>query len=312
MTFEIKFGEHYYTNDESSFWISLLITIIGSFLGFFLALWLDRKADKRNIKRKEREDNSKRLNVIKYLDSNISGVLDYIPKQLSKYDEYTTVLKKTPLENSYPEIVVTYDLLRLRNMDNVETQEAYFRLFKGLDNPVENYKNLFAHSDYIFKEFESIVTQTEKSINFKHADQKSIKQLLDEISFVMIARNQEIVNSIPKKDLKSNTEFVFLDTILSDYEYIINESMSYKLLRENIVLPLLMKSPKNVQDKTTKIQVLKLARIIEGKLSNIEFNTMHFVTDVENLKDKLQESIDSLKISQKSIREKINVLQQAV
>jgi ABC-type phosphate transport system permease subunit len=52
MEFIFKFGEHYYGAEETSFFTSLIITLIGTAIGFFLALFANRLVEKRSLNNK--------------------------------------------------------------------------------------------------------------------------------------------------------------------------------------------------------------------------------------------------------------------
>jgi hypothetical protein len=192
MNIEFKIGEHYY--EPESFWVNLFIAIFGTFIGFIFALYIDRKVAKRNKISTIKEEIRRKVNVLNYLNYIIKGVLTHIPRQIEKYQEYGKVLDQKPLENEYPEVIVTFDLLRLRNLDNLNTQNAYLSLFTDKTDSFDSYKTIFATGDYIFQEFESLTFQTEKTIMFKRKDHLFIKRKLDELSFLLMVSQNFIKN----------------------------------------------------------------------------------------------------------------------
>lgn len=307
MNINFKFGEHFYQSDESSWIFSLLITLIGTFLGFLFALLLDKWVDRRNQKRKEIDETNKKLDVLKYLKTVLDSLISYIPKQTEKIKKFSTELKKSPLEIVHPEILATYDLLRLRNADNVNTQEAYINFFHDSENPYKDYKNLFAHGDYLLREMDSIETQTEKAISFKHKDQLAVRDILEELSFILMNRMGKLFNENGRDEEQAmkNEEYAFMASIADSYASIIQKMMVFSRVRNEIINPLMQKSLTLIKDDELKIKVLELARKAHSRLTNIQGNSEHFANDIVNLDKRVENALIYLKKESEKIEEKI-------
>jgi hypothetical protein len=306
MNVNFKFGEHFYQGDEFSWMVSLLITLIGTFIGFFLALLLDRSVDNRNRKRKEAEEVERRLDVLKYLKSILDALSEYIPKQTERIAEFSDQLKKNALEIVYPEILATYDLIRLRNADNVNTQEAYRYFFENTENPFKDYKNLFAHGDYLNREMESIERQTERAISFKHKDQLVVRDIVEELSFVLLTRIQDLISDYGSPALAmKDDEYKFLDNLAEAYGHIIQTMMVFQKVRDDFINPIMVNAMSKIQDNKVKVQVLELARKAHSRLINIEANSNHFAEDIGGLEARVKDALEYIKKESDKIQEKI-------
>lgn len=303
MKINFDIAEHFYLGDEFSWISSLLITLIGTFLGFLLVLILDKLVDRRNQKRKEIEESNKKLDVLKYLKSILDALLIYIPKQTRNIKNFSDELKKSPLEIVHPEILATYDLMRLRNADNVNTQDAYINFFQDSENPFKDYKNLFAHGDYLMREMDSIEKQTERAIYFKHKDQLAVRDILEELSFILMNRMQELFNENGRIEVQAmkNEEYSFMSSIADSYVSIIQEMMIFSRVREEIVDQLLQKSLTLIKHEELKIRVLELARKAHSRLVNIQGNSEHFANDIGNLDKRVEDALNYLKLESKKL-----------
>ena len=79
LNINLSFGEHYYSNGESSLWFSLLITLIGAafgaFVGFRLYIRQEQKLRKKRLKSER-----------KYFLKNLDEAIDFSIQQLNVYN----------------------------------------------------------------------------------------------------------------------------------------------------------------------------------------------------------------------------------
>jgi hypothetical protein len=306
MEINFKFGEHFYQQEESFWLFSLLLTMIGTFSGFFLALLLDRRVDKRNKAIKYKDELTQKLDRLNYLKSILDALIEYIPKQLERFKEYSVVLKNHPLEIAVPNIIATYDLIRLTKADNVYTLEAYCNFFNEIENPYKNYKNLFAHGDFLKRELESIEIQTEKAVNFKHKDQLVVRDIFDELSFMILTRLLYLIDKFGgHHNAMKNEEFIFLENLSTEYAIIIKNMISFQKIQDNFLTPLLDSTLQKIENKDLKVKILQLTRKAQNRLNNIGANSDIFANEIEKIELNIDNSFQSLKDETKKIEEKI-------
>ncbi|MEQ9290449.1 MAG: hypothetical protein RIG77_26185 [Cyclobacteriaceae bacterium] len=305
MNFYFKFGEHIYESDENSFWVSVLVTLIGTFIGFLLAFLASRQLEKRNQKRKNNEENQRKLDILKYLKSVLEAIADYIPNQTVKLKEFSNDLKENPLEIIQPEILATFDLLRLRNADNVNTQEAYIHYFNKSENPYKDYKNLFAHGDYLFREFTSIETQVTRETNFKYDDQLIVRDILEELSLLIVNRLEALAQDHGEANLLTNPEFQFLESLATSYKKITSEMMILKEVKSLMITPLMINALTVIQDSNLSSVIFKLTRKANSRLRNIEANSIHFSNDIIDIESRVADGLCYVKNEIRRLEEKI-------
>lgn len=297
----IKFGEHYYLGSNNNFVSSLAITLIGTFIGFFLALLANRALEKRNEKKKREEDVKIKLNHLNYLRSILDSVISLLPKQIERYNDYSEVVKQSPLEVSLPKVLATFDLLRLRNADNVDTQSAYLHFFKG-EEAYKDYKNLFARGDYLFREFDSIEKQVENSIKFKHKDQLVIRNLMEEIAFLLGCRMQDIQNNIGITKAQKDPEWLFLSKTATMYHGLISTMLNFEDVSNKFITPIMQFAPQ-IQDRVLGREVTSLVIKANSRVLNIRENALVFADDIGNTEQKFSDTIEEFKTRVSQISE---------
>ncbi len=175
---------------------SWLTTIFGTAAGFLLALYTNRLIAKNSEKKKTIQEKQIKLAHLNYLKSVLEGIVDLIAKQSRHYSDFSDEIKASPYEILEPKIPASFDLLRLRNLDNAVTQEAYFTLFANNLVTVQNYETLFAHGDYMYRVFNSTEKQIYRAAKFKHKDQLEIRDNLLEASTLLGMRMKQLVDTL--------------------------------------------------------------------------------------------------------------------
>lgn len=270
-----------------NFFYQLTITLIGTFIGFFLALYANRKI-------KASDDFKQKQNHIYYLKSVIEALIKYIPAQLNSYSEFSIQVKNAPLEFHRPEILATFDLLRLRNADNVDTQKAYFYFFRNNVNLYADYKNLFGQGDYLFLEFELMESSIIKANEVKLIDQNSILDILHEISLLLGIRANNL-KDILGSNIQNNDEYKFIDNLAIAYKNIISEFVNFQQLRKDFITPLFENILAQIKENDLAQKLFKLTRLADSKLKSIELNELDFVGEIVKFCIRMEEPLNILK-----------------
>lgn len=283
MKFTFNYGEQYIETSNDDFCTSLIVTLIGTFVGFFLALYADRKLANKNAKQQK-------TSQILYLKSILKSLENIIPKQIVKFNEFADTIRKSPLEIHQPEILVTFDVLRLRNSDSVETQEAYFHFFNNSEDPYKDYKNLFAHGDFLYRKLESFEQQVTKDTTDKQAEQIQIRDLIEEISLLLANRGEQLQQEKTTNELIVS-ELEFIEEMNISYGKIISQMVIFQEVKDLFITPLMNKSLSIIKDFELSQKIFGLTRRANSLIRNLEGNSLLFATEIQDIEKELSPSL---------------------
>ncbi len=261
---------------------SWLTTIFGTAAGFLLALYTNRLIAKNSEKKKTIQEKQIKLAHLNYLKSVLEGIVDLIAKQSRHYSDFSDEIKASPYEILEPKIPASFDLLRLRNLDNAVTQEAYFTLFANNLVTVQNYETLFAHGDYMYRVFNSTEKQIYRAAKFKHKDQLEIRDNLLEASTLLGMRMKQLVDTLEINNAIQLPEGVFIDELAQSYHAIISGPIDFNLLEKDFNDPLLANVLSIIQDQVIGEKLFSLAKKISNGLQHIKHNSLLLAKDMEN------------------------------
>lgn len=287
MEFTFNYGGQYFEASSDDFCTSLIVTLIGTFVGFFLALYADRKLANKNAKQQK-------TSQILYLKSILKSLENIIPMQLVKFNEFADTIRKSPLEIHQPEILVTFDVLRLRNLDSVETQEAYFHFFSNSEDPYKDYKNLFAHGDFLFRRLELFEQQVTKDTTDKQSEQILIRDLMEETS-LLLANRGELLMQYPTRNLPMQEELDFITNLNESYGIIISKMIVFQEVKDLFIAPLMAKSLSIIKDVDLSQKIFGLTRKANNLIKTIEGNSLLFADEIKNIEKELGPSLNNIK-----------------
>lgn len=295
MDIVFKFGEHYYEVGDSGTFLSVIITFFGAFLGLLSALLVDRMIKSKEQNKINKENKISKYNQLSYFRDSIESVLNFIPKQTLQHVEFSKNLKSKPLEIIIPNISATFDLLRLRNVDTKENQEAFFEFFEKNNVNIKLYRNSISYADYLCRIFHNSETIIKRAIDFKHKDQQVVRDCIEEVSILIGLR----MKTLKKEEKQNEDEYQFLSNIIGKYNILIVEFLIFKNVRNNFVNPLFTEALPMIKDKDTSQKVFVLCRKASSILNKIEANAIQVASDFENFEDQTLKSIEHLtKISE--------------
>ncbi len=296
----LNFGEHYFEAGNSSLFYDILITFTGAFLGFFFALLINRKLEKKQIIKDKELEKKESFSNLKYLSLLLDSVLKSYPKQAKNYKGLSIILKETPLELSQPIINATYDLTRLKNIDSKELRDAYIAYFPKELAEIEKYKKIFSHIDFLLMYFADLINQNENHRIFQHKDQQFVRDCFEEVAIRLGLRQKNIQLENPNNYIESQ-EFQYIHKFNLIFKEIADESpINFTKIQDNYFLPLNSTVLQGIADIELSDTIFLLVKKSISRLKHIEFNSIEFAKDLENVENRIKESIEYLtKINEK-------------
>ncbi len=299
MNMNFNFGEHFYEAGNSGFIYDLLITFISAFLGFLAALWINRLIEKRSVKKEKKKEERGYLSQLKYLSQLLDSVIKNYPKQAENYKKLSIAIKEKPLEIQLPNLRATYDLSRLKDMDSSVLRDTYFQFFPDTSQNIENYRKIFANVDFLLMLFNDLIKQNENHRNFTHKDQLFVRDCFEEISYRLGLKQKNIQKENPDT-FKENSEYQYLHNFGLVFIQITNESIEFERIRNEYLQPLHDTILYEIADTKFADSIFLLIKKAISRLRNIEFNSLEFARDMENVEKRIKEPIGFItKINEK-------------
>jgi hypothetical protein len=290
---DFNYGEH--IHEALNFWWELLVTFLGALFGFLGALWINSQFERKRENKKEEEVKKVKIRRINYLSVTLKKVLKFLPKQIKKYEEYSQLIESDPYSLHDLEILASFDLYRLKNLDNNEMFDAYLYFFKSDDDAVfEEYKELFIYSDYLYILINEIETSNQRHRTFKHKDQLFIKDCFEEISYRLDLRMKKIIKENPN-DYSENEELKFIseyDNIFSDLN---RTALDFGDLQNDFLRPLHDNLIDNIHDKELRDKIYILTKKALSRIKNLKFNAEEYAKFISNAKKSIEKKEEKLK-----------------
>lgn len=283
----LGFGDHYYETQESGFWASVFQTMLGAFFGFLGALLIDRIAAQRSEAEKAKKLVAERISQLKYFRDSIDAVLLYVPQQLEAFKGFAEELRQKPLEIVIPPVRATFDLLRLKDIDTIDNRNAFFEFFGSGEESIKNYRNTIAYADYLFRLFSSTETNNTRSIDFKHADQKKVRDCMDEITMLLGLR----LGYLESVGQDGSDEGVFLGALADNYQIIIDDFMNFSDSRSMLIEPLFLHSIGTIGDPIILDKMFPLCRKAMSLLRSIEANSLNVASEYDNFGNQTSDAV---------------------
>jgi hypothetical protein len=303
MNINLNFGEHFYEAGSSILFYDLGITFISAFLGLLAALLVNRLLDKKNLKKELKNKEQKYLSHLKYLSELLDSILKNYPKQAENYKKLSIAVNENPLEAQMPELRATYDLARLKDMDSYELRDAYFHFFTVTQESIEKYRKIFANIDFLLLYFDDLLKQNENHRNFTHKDQLFVRDCVEEISNRLGIREKNIQKNNPE-NIQTIEEYQYLHKFSAIFIVLSQNVTDFKTWKENYLRPLHDSILHELSDNEFADSVFIVLKRAIGRLRNIEFNSIEFAKDMENVETNIENSIKILTAINNELKEK--------
>ena len=303
MYINFNFGEHFYEAGHSKFFYDILITFISAFLGFFVALMINRMLDRKSVKKEKRKEEKDFLSHLRYLSQLLDSILKNYPKQAENYKELSLVVKEKPLEINLPNLRATYDLSRLKEMDSKALRDAYFHYFSNTETSIENYRKVFANVDFLLMYFNNLIKQNENHRNFTHKDQLFVRDCFEEASYRLGLKQKNIQKGNPD-NFQNIQEYKYLHKFGLLFAQLTKDSIDFQNIRDNYLQPLNDSILYEIKDDEFADSIFVLIKKALSRLRNIEFNSLEFARDMEQVESRIKDAIEFLIKINKEIRNK--------
>lgn len=292
MNIIFKFGQHYYESVDSSFWIQLIMIILGSFISFGSALWIYRAGVKREKREILKNHKSENIRKIKYQNILIENLVRSLKTQVKGLDEYIVDQKKDILDTLPLKQIVSNDFQRLifLNKDIFETTN---QLSKDNDLWIKDFSELHTKVDFtegILKELKRI---NDNHLSTCYQNALSIKQFIEAIPDKLSSYAIQL-----KKELKEtrwqNELYIFIDSILKKYSSLINERATLERFNEEFLDPFITETLANFEHDIILDETTIFAKKARLKMSDISFDTENLLPEYENAKKELDKAIKKI------------------
>jgi len=303
MHLNFNFGEYFFEASNSALIYDLGITFISAFLGLLAALLVNRQIDKRNLKKEVKIKEQRFLSHLKYLSQLLDSILKNYPKQAENYKKLSVAVKEKPLENQLPILQATYDLSRLKEMDSKELRDAYFHFFSGDEESIENYRKLFANTDFLLMYFDDLMKQNENHRNFTHKDQLFVRDCIEEAALRLGIREKNIQKMNPNNYQEIN-EFQYLNKFSIIFVEKTKNILDFQVIYESYIKPLHDSILYEISDDNFADTIFILLKKAISRLRNIEINSKEFAKDMETVESKIGNSIEFLTKINDTLKEK--------
>lgn len=301
----INIFEHLYEGG-GSFWMDVLISFIGAFFGLLFALLINRLIENKERKNQKKLKKGQDIERLHYLAIILKSTVKTAKIQTSNYSELSHQVKENLLKMFYPRIVVTFDGWRLRNLDSIELFDSYVSIFNDQENNIKDYKNIFAHGDYMFEKLNEAKNQNEKHRNFQHKDSLFVRDCIEEIYTSIGLRCKNFLKNYGAEAQKID-EYIYLHSFEIIYKSVSQGEADLTRIKDEYFNPLHDTILQNIQDVNFADFLFTIIKKALGRLQNIEFNSLDFARDMENLEEETKETIEYLEIQMKKIEEKIKL-----
>lgn len=303
MNVNFNFGEHFYEAGNSGILYDLLITFISAFLGFLAALMINRLIDWKSLKKEKKKEERDYKSHLRYLSQLLDSILKNYPKQATNYLNLSIAVKEKPLEIELPDLRATYDLSRLKDMDSKMLRDAYFHFFSNTEKSIENYRKVFANVDFLLMLFNDLIKQNENHRNFTHKDQLFVRDCFEEASYRLGLKQKNIQKENPD-NFQYIQEYQYLHKFSATFIQITKDSIDFQTIRDKYLQPLHDSILYEIQDNEFADSIFILVKKAISRLRNIEFNSLEFARDMEQVESRIKEAIEFLTKTNEELKKK--------
>jgi len=307
MNININFGEHFYESSNSGLFYDLLITFISVFLGFLAALMINRLIDNRTIEKEKKNKEQNHMSHLRYLSQLLNSIIETYPKQAKEYLKLSIAIKINPLKTELPNLRATYDLHRLKNLDSKILRDAYFYFFNNTKNSIDSYQILFSKIDFLLMFFNNLIQQNENHRNFVHKDQSFIKECFEEIHYRLDLKKINIQKDNPNS-FHVNPKYQYLQNFNNIYINNTKDIIDFNIIQNDYLQPLHDSISFVIKDDIFENPILILIKKALSSLKNIEYNSMEFASDMEQVVNKIKDAIEFLTKTNEELKRKTNYI----
>lgn len=292
MDFIFKFGEHYYESDGNN-WLSLLLTLVGSFLGFMTALYLDRRARRRTKEKEQLKLELDYSDLLKYLKILLTEVIKAVEQQQKVNEEFWKEIEKDPHEIQYLKILSSNDTKRVLNLNLQNTFLAFRHFFETNEDWLGDLKRMNSSVDFIdsyFPEINRIFKSYQKGIYEFSLQYKSYVDNLPDFMAGELTRMKH-----DPENFKRDPRFIFLNKSVLKYHELIEKKKRLKAFDIEFLEPILLTTLEHFSDQPFAEPVMDICKKARVKLNDIRTDALGTAEEFKSLPSKIESSVNSLK-----------------
>lgn len=306
MNINFNFGEHYFQNADSSFWIEVLISFIGAFLGFLFALLIDRFVENRQKKKIKIAKKNNDIERLKYLLLLLKSTVKTTKTHIDSFKELSENVKQNPLESFFATKIASNDLKRLQNLDSIELFDSFNSIFSEHKNSSEVYKSIFGAVDFLEEKMEDAFKQNENHRTFQHKDELFVKESIDDV-YIKIGLRTKNYRKIYKDNADKIPEYIYLSKFEEIYSRFSESLADFDGIEKDYFKPLHDTMLDNIDDINFADSLFVTVKKALNRLINVRFNSEEFSRDMANLDQDTIERIQYLEEHIEKIEKKIEL-----
>lgn len=297
--FDFYFPDIIYQN-PSSWWLSLIATLIGTLvgasLGFVGAMRLQKNQDKNLAYQK-----------LSLFSSLTNDVLTVMRKQIDEYVSLSVNITEEPYEYHLPHKLASSDLERIHYLLKGEIFSPLVFVLGSVAN--DYYKNIRKTIDFIYLANNELYNMNQKHIDFTYGDQCFVRDSVDDITNVIIKRTEVLKRT--DVHFEKNTEFLYLLELDSALIKLRKDSEEKK--NSNLegykteFLEEILKNGLSKIEQTSSFEIINMAKPALNRLEKIRINSLGFVVDCKSYCDQIDGQLPLLESYNKTLIENLKL-----
>lgn len=288
-----RFGKHYYLEGASSFWETLIITIIGAFVGILGSLYIFRKTIRHDHEASLLSRESYLKDRLFFLSLLLEDALEAVAKQKGYFFEQGEIIKGSPFELTLPKLAVSEHLNRIRTIDSQDVFQGFTLLFGSDENNIKKYKEFLGRLDFIDQRLQQVMVSNEKHIKTSIELRTKFKSIADNFYSIMPG-------------------LIAVDNLLYEkYLDIFNQLLLEKPLNiENFYNEFCVSMFEEVKQQPPTEVVQRFIyeiRTLTTTLDELRYNNLYYVdSEISVLEKEIQPQLEKLLEFNKEIKEKLS------
>ncbi|MDR7127688.1 hypothetical protein J2X69_000016 [Algoriphagus sp. 4150] len=285
-------------NEASSFWVSLLVTVIGTLLGFLGAFLIYNRADRKEVYKENKAKEDRYKDRLKYLSQLVDDSLLMLSNQLDNFEELANDISQYPTEQHKLKIKASDNLKRLQNMDTEEVFHAYHLVIPESDEKIKNYKNIYNCIDFLYLRLEQAIDSADKTVNFTYRDQMFIKEKIDYLSSVIYLK----INDLNKDPSKDPDFYSFLIHSHREYMKLVEGSSNIGNYEKDFLVPFGEDLRNRFLNHSFFNELIDLTSKALVRFNHMKVNASLFSSELKGLRKEMKDSYERLALINDEIK----------
>lgn len=271
----------------------LLITFLSATLGFLTALCVNRLIEKKQVNKELKKKKEQLKERLAYLNFSIIKAIEHSKKQQDNFKDLAKRIKENVYDFELPDYSASYNLVRLKEMDDISIFEAYSYYFDTQIDYLKDYKNIFTCADFLFYTYKELKEMHERHLKLQYDDQVFIRIAMEDI-YMNVGIRALLIEKSGKVDIQKDPEYSYLLSILEKFRSLTKSVLKYKDVHQEFVLYINDTVLKSDCDIEFKVNLFAINKKALSRLYNIEQNSKLFAEDIISYCDESQPILTEL------------------